>query len=195
MIIGISGHARVGKDTLALSLKKSLAELGIKAEINSFANQLKSNIDSFLIKEFRISAFTTNDDEKKIARPMLVAYGNTKRAQDEDCWIKEIAKKIDDTAINIIPDVRFLNEANWIDSQGGHIIHIDRDIGDGTLVPPANEDEKINTPLVKEKSCFNLVWQTTSNQDDIDKIVANLIALVFQEEIELWKATYPSLQK
>lgn len=195
MIIGISGHARVGKDTLALSIQRYLAQLGVKVEINSFANQLKSNIDAFLVKEFGISAFTTSDDEKKIARPMLVAYGNTKRAQDEDCWIKEIAKRVDKAAINIIPDVRFLNEANWIDAQGGRIIHIDRDIGDGTLVPPANKDEEVNTPLVKEKSCFNLVWQTTSDQDDIDEIVANLIALIFEKEIELWKATYPLSQK
>jgi hypothetical protein len=195
MVIGISGYARVGKDTFAASLKKCFASVDIESEIASFAGQLKLNIDAFLKQEFGISAFTSNDDEKKIIRPMLVAYGNTKRSINEHCWIRALESRMTPNTISIIPDVRFPNEADWIVSQGGHIIHIDRDLGDGSLVQPANDDEKTNTPIVKQKACADLVWQSTTNQDDIDEIVATFVLSIFQKEVQLWRATFPSLTK
>ena len=79
MIIGISGFARSGKDTFGLSMQRILKAYKINAEINAFANILKQDIDSFLKEKFNISAFTKNDKEKFLIRPMLVAYGESKR--------------------------------------------------------------------------------------------------------------------
>lgn len=65
MIFGISGFARTGKDTFALSLEKILKMYEIKAERIAFASVLKKDLQPFLKKHFNIDSFTQNNDEKK----------------------------------------------------------------------------------------------------------------------------------
>ena len=48
-IISISGNARSGKDTLGNNMVKILEKQGIRAKTVSFANELKSSVDEFLI--------------------------------------------------------------------------------------------------------------------------------------------------
>ena len=74
-IISISGNARCGKDTLGNNIVSILEDLGIKAKTLSFAYELKSSVDSFLLEQTGISAFTDNDIEKSIIRPFLVCWG------------------------------------------------------------------------------------------------------------------------
>lgn len=61
-ILGISGVARVGKDTLFTCIKE------INKEINftrmAFADELKRESDEFLMKNVGISAFTEDENEK-----------------------------------------------------------------------------------------------------------------------------------
>ena len=41
----------------------------------AFADELKKDVDSFLIEKLGISAFTENTKEKEIIRPMLTTWG------------------------------------------------------------------------------------------------------------------------
>ena len=121
--------ARSGKDTFGLYLKKLLNSRGEAAELISFAQALKEDIDPFLKEKVGISAFTQDTEEKTIVRPLLVAYGMTMRMIDENYWVKKIAKSlIENTSkdiASIITDVRFLNEVRFIKTHAKScVVHI-----------------------------------------------------------------------
>ncbi len=144
-VIGLSGVARVGKDTLF----NSLSALGGNKNYTrmAFADELKYECDEFLKRNVNISAFTEDDNEKALIRPFLVTYGShLRRRINKRCWVEKVeAKILKMTNLNstvFITDVRYQNEMEWIqNTMGGKIIYITRD---GVL--PANDEEKNNDP-------------------------------------------------
>lgn len=166
LVFGVSGVARCGKDTLAKHLKDKLERNGYPTIVVSFANALKNELDPFLKQSLGISAFTENNKEKEIIRPILVAYGETCRNNiDKDYWINKIKDRVSSCSSNkvvvIIPDVRYENEARWIKGIGGYVIHITR-IG----TKPANFQEKVNNPIVKNAANFCMRWKTFSDEKE-----------------------------
>ena len=148
-LIGISGFARSGKDTFYERCKQILSSVGEESKRYSFADALKNELDELLVKYTGISAFTENNQEKEIVRPLLVTYGtDVRRKLNENCWIEKISEGIDlDLGLNkhvFITDVRFLNEAKWIKNKGGILINVNRE-----GVGPANKDEKEQYELLK----------------------------------------------
>lgn len=148
-MIGISGPARAGKDTLFEVLDEIFETVDLTRL--AFADALKTECDDFLKTHTGISAFTSDDSEKEIIRPFLVAYGsNVRRKINPNCWIECIERAImgnkKDT-IYVLTDVRYPNELDWIESQGGLSIHVSRD---GVL--PANSEEEANDPILKSRS-------------------------------------------
>lgn len=139
-IISISGNARCGKDTLGNNIVSILEDLGIKAKTLSFAYELKSSVDSFLLEQTGISAFTDNDIEKSIIRPFLVCWGtDVMRSIDNNIWINKLEESLSTDRVNIITDLRFENELDWVKSKEGFSIMLKRD-----GIKPANDYEKIN---------------------------------------------------
>lgn len=193
MIIGISGYARSGKDTFGASLQRILKTYKINAEINAFANVLKKDLDNFLLEKFNISAFTKNDEEKFLIRPILVAYGESKRNQSPDYWIEQIKEKSKNKLI-IITDVRYENEARWIVENNGFLIHLVRQKNDGSYVEAPNEQESKNNPKVSKLANLNVTWNTVENngivdEETIDKIVESLICSCedLTKKLQSWK--------
>ena len=158
-VIGVSGVARSGKDTFCEIALAYFSQWGILGRREAFADELKKDLDQFLIEKFNISSFTTNDEEKKIIRPIMVSYGEAKRDLTKGmCWIdklkKNIEKNIDQNIITFISDVRYPNESNWIKKDyNGTTVHISRE---NNL--PANEEEAYNDPLVQDVSEFKVQW-------------------------------------
>lgn len=194
MIIGISGYARSGKDTFGLSLQRILKNFKIESSIDAFANVLKFDIDEFLLKKFNISAFTKKDSEKILIRPMLVAYGESKRNQDPNYWIKQIEKNLKNK-LTIITDVRYENEAKWIIDNDGFLIHITRQIKENFYVEAPNEQEAENNPKVASLASLKMTWQTIENngivdEETIDQIVESLICSCedLTRKLQSWKA-------
>ena len=160
-IIGIAGVARVGKDTFCDLLIKVLRQHGIESKRFAFADSLKSDTNSFLLAKTGVNAYTTCDKEKEIIRPLLVAYGELMRKlSDGQYWIDDIKKKIEKTqknnTISIVSDVRYENEAQWINSTNrGLTLHLRR-----KGVNPVNHEESINDPLTKQACSRSLTWKT-----------------------------------
>ncbi len=152
-MIGITGLARSGKDTLAINLKSIIEEdLKIEVKFYSFASAIKSQLEDFLERYYDISPFTEDTEKKIITRPIMVAHGEQmKKHFGEDVWLKEVVKQIeqDKTAerkvFPIVTDVRFDFEAKKIQEKGGTVVHISR-VGNS----PPNEIESKNDPLVKK---------------------------------------------
>jgi hypothetical protein len=195
MLIGISGYARSGKDTFGLSLQRILKTYKINSEIDAFANVLKKDIDPFLLDKFNISAFTKNDAEKFLIRPMLVAYGESKRNQNPNYWIEQIEEK-SKNKLTIITDVRYENEAKWIIDSGGFLIHLNRQKEDGSYIEAPNSQEAKNNPKVADLASLKIVWQTVENnglvdENTIDQIVESFICSCedLTEKLQSWKMT------
>lgn len=191
-IIGISGPARSGKDTLADRICEILAASNIKCEKTSFAKQLKIECKDFIYNTLGIDVFTENDDEKNIIRPMLVTWGtHVRRKLDPDIWVKSVEKQLKENTVTVISDVRFENEFNWIKDNNGFNIFVDRVLPNGELVQPANDDERNNTIPLREKSDHFFVWNTIENDDWLSAIALEVLYKTIPEEtLNLWKKTY-----
>tara|TARA_Y100000593_G_scaffold92486_1_gene184257 strand:- start:16890 stop:17483 length:594 start_codon:yes stop_codon:yes gene_type:complete len=190
-IIGIGGNARSGKDTLANNLVSILAELNIKAEKVSFANALRQSVDDFLLRELGISAFTEDKKEKDIIRPFLVFWGtDIMRGRDEDVWVKKLQSSLKEDQVNIISDLRFTNELDWIQNNNGVSVMLSRPNAN-----PANKyEEEENKKLRQSVNLkFSLADLKKENRDYILKSVSHEIlnSILTEETLDLWKATCP----
>ena len=116
MIIGLSGYAKVGKDTL---YDVALKPLGYKRL--AFADALKREI----AKGFNVSV-TDIEAKKDEWRSLLVAWGERRRHLDPEYWINKVAAQIDPRANYCITDVRYANEAVWLQELGASIVLINR---------------------------------------------------------------------
>lgn len=147
-VIGISGVARVGKDTFFRAMRKENPNGSIVRL--AFADELKEECNEFLIENVGISAFTQDPNEKALVRPFLVTYGSQlRRRLNPDCWITRVESKISSLPIGdwkvVITDVRYPNELEWVhEKMNGTSIHLSRD-----GVEPINEEEFINDPVLQ----------------------------------------------
>lgn len=174
-LLGISGFARTGKDKLASFISSKLAEKNSKSFIVPFAGELKKEVDDLLTRTLGISAFTEDSEEKKIIRPFLTFWGTEiRRKLNSNVWIEKVENKCRnfvDNVLHIIPDVRFMNEAEWIQKNNGILIALKRpEIG------PANEDEKREIPPIQERAdiILDIPWQERE-EDFLEKLNGKLL--------------------
>jgi hypothetical protein len=168
-MIGITGVARCGKDTFYSILKKYLEEKNIKSERLALADDLKKELNDFTKEKFKIDLFKCDGQDKELVRPLMVAYGKCRRVQSEGKhWTSQLEPKIKDLLKNniipIITDVRYIeykdDEYAWLKSHNGILIHLSRKLDDGSLVPPANIEEKANDNKLKAVADFTICWDT-----------------------------------
>ncbi len=189
-MIGISGYARSGKDTFGESLARILGSYGVKAKTYALATQLKYDINFLTEGDFGISAFTKDDQEKKIIRPLLVGYGEAWRKADPEHWISIVDSNLEPRTLAIITDIRYENEADYILANEGFLLNLNRSLDDGSFIGPVNDEEKLNAPKVKEKCSFDFCWGTISDQKIIDEIVESFTISILGDKLPLWKTIY-----
>ena len=159
-IIGIAGNARSGKDTVGHFIKDIFEEHGKNVHVVSFAAKLREELDAFCIDKLGISAYTTDDEEKKIIRPLLVCWGTEiRRKINIDHWVQALEQSmVHDNAYYIVTDMRFENEYQWIKDNGGITIYLERN-----AIAPANEYEKENNAILK--TVVDYVWEMPTTRD------------------------------
>lgn len=167
-VIGVAGVARVGKDTFCLYLEQILKSHGVLVERVAFADSLKSDLKSFLLAKTGVSPYTIDETDKSLIRPLLVEYGRLMRKLTKgEYWIDQIKKRVEknikNNTISIVTDVRYANEANWINSLDyGLTVYLQRD-----GIYPANEEERINDPETQKSCSYFLRWNTYESADSI----------------------------
>lgn len=197
-VLAVSGVARCGKNLFAASLVRILVDLGINAKEYSFAKELKSEVNPLTLLNLGISAFTENDDEKAIIRPLLLTWGtDVWRKLDPNHWIQKVEKAIKDSDfphVAVISDSRFDNECLWT-QKNGYVIHLER-TNDGKVFPPNNKDEQQNDPIVKKLANYCHSWETFGD-DNINMGYYNVRELfhrIFsQEQITTWQKDFPRI--
>lgn len=147
-IIGLGFEAGSGKDTVADYLAKAYGNCGVLR--TSFAKALRYEVHQacreimahFMCpgrEAMEMLCYQQNvpydpfpeiseQDPLGKQRILLQRWGMEMRSPNPNYWVDKVAEEIAAVKPNIvlISDVRFRSEANWIKSQGGFTIHIDR---------------------------------------------------------------------
>jgi len=114
-LIGVSGKAGAGKDTIADSLVKYAGFF--KA---SFALPLK--IEGMVKMGFtRSEVFETKPPH---VRHWLQTYGDGQRKADPEYWIRKLDSLIQGRERVVISDVRYPNEVEYVQRRGGRVIRV-----------------------------------------------------------------------
>lgn len=124
-LIGISGKKQSGKDTIAGMIANYLHPA--KTVRIGFADALKNELCTMfnIIRRYL-------DEHKESFRLIMQGYGTDFRRNltQQDYWILKLEKTLtelsSDVQYVVVPDVRFLNEAQYIKKLGGKMILVER---------------------------------------------------------------------
>lgn len=189
-VIGIGGYARSGKDTFVTIAKQILKRNGYFVVRLAFATKLKEEVQNMLRDNGFLTSVYEGAAAKEVIRPLLVWWGCQRRAETYRgmYWVNKVNTQIMEIAKNLlerpeseaekivflISDVRFENEAEWIQKTWkGHVIHLRRYRGSldtsnswdsGQIFTKAydsapNDEENENDPIVQERANFHVEWE------------------------------------
>jgi hypothetical protein len=180
-IIAIAGHAHSGKDRLYSILENYYSSQNLKTQRFAFADELKREVDEFLISKTGISAWTSDPVQKAVIRPFLVFWGTEfRRNKNQDHWIECLAHNPawteSDADVLVITDLRFSNEYEWLKQKGGSSIYLSRLQDDGSPVPAPNEYERVNNAWLQTQADIDFVWPTCNDAQELETFtLKNLI--------------------
>lgn len=125
VVIPIAGFARAGKDSLADSIYELLEqdEPEYSCIVLKFADALKESLQIALDEAgVNIDVFTEDTAKKAALRPLLVAYGEYCRSQNQDVWVDKVIEHMNnwsditckdsgsEHSVILVPDMRYANE-------------------------------------------------------------------------------------
>ena len=146
-IIGVSGKIGSGKDTFAELLAEQLVG---KVERHALADKLR--LITEIVSGVRMTTTHevnkpfcneirnyTQDQKNIIIKQFNKTIGETLQLvgtdlfrdnYDTDIWVKsffneELDEKLNEGKIIVVPDVRFINEADYIIQEGGYLIRLE----------------------------------------------------------------------
>jgi len=175
VILGLSGSAGVGKDTAASYLEK---EHGFVPY--AFADPLRNMLEALLVESNLDYAYIYERQLKEqpipglgfsfrhLAQTLGTEWG---RALAEDFWLRlaEMSLGLPDAPIHdriVITDVRYPNEAAWVQHHGGRVARIYRP----TAAVRAHTSETLIDQIVP--------WVGIDNVGTVDQLHAQLDELV-----------------
>lgn len=131
MIIGLSGYARSGKDTVAelLVLNYGFKRLAFADGIREALLVLNPILQdghrlNELVQMYGWEVAKSKDEVRRLLQVMGTEVG--RKLINEDVWVWLLFNKIKEGERIVIPDVRFPNEARMIEQQGGDVWRINR---------------------------------------------------------------------
>lgn len=163
-LVGISGKAQAGKDTLAamvatqLQFKKRVVRIG-------FADALKEEC---------ARVYGWNGAKDEAGRALLQRVGVERREQDPLYWVKRAFEKMTDPdTLYVVPDVRFKNEAEAIRAKSGEVWRVDR--FDPTTMKPFDNGLAADAKLhVSETELDRYMFDVYFLNDTLDSLRAQV---------------------
>ncbi len=180
MIIGLSGYARSGKDTVA-DMLPGFTKVAFADPLRALAYDLDPTV---LVRETDYDSYQALVDDRGYdwvkdntnARDFLVALGKGMRKHiHPDIWVTlaltKVAALVDAGRNVVITDVRYPNEAQRIKELGGQVWRIVR-----PGVEAANEEE---LRTIQEIDDTGVDWyvQNEGELEELRSVVENLLGL------------------
>ena len=164
MIIGLVGQKQAGKDTTAAYLKVKLGTVRV-----AFADKLKALCGELFNIDF------SNEENKVKHRDILQHIGETARQHDQNVWCNYVFRQVDakpDT-VNVITDVRYLNEMTEIKNRNGILVRINRPgcTGDAHI-----SEREMNMPVALKMVDYFVDNSGTMSdfETELDKLIVKL---------------------
>ena len=173
-VLGLTGVASCGKDTLCSLLTEYLSRHDIKCHRFSLGDFMRVELRDFCLAQYGIDLFNCSRAEKDSIRDFLVFHGNYRRDTTlGKYWTELVYNSMlktanpDEKQCFIITDIRYnrhqFDDYYFIKEKlNGFLIHIEQYIpvfsGDAIIKPPANEQERIFDPKMKELSDYQVSW-------------------------------------
>jgi hypothetical protein len=192
-MIGLTGVARSGKDTFYSILKRYLKEKNIDSQRIALADNLKYELGDFVKDKFKIDLSKCDGSDKELIRPLMVSYGKCRRIQTEGkYWTSLVESKIKDfkksNILPIITDVRYIeykeDEYTWLKAHNGILIHISRKLDDGSVIPPANIEEKSNDNKLKAVADYSVSWETCQDVNFLYELMQKHLKNIYEKFLE-----------
>ncbi len=190
ILLGISGKKQSGKDTCAEMIEEALAGDRFAYVRLAFADALYEEVAEFLIKqktsilisegarpvlacsiprslvEAKVAHIKANKPDYRL---LLQWWGTDyRRKSDPDYWIKRwLAKfrELPDNSFVVVPDVRFLNEAECVEKMGGLLARVTRH---------ASEDTHASEVELDDYKSFHYNVANTSTLEDLRLFMTSL---------------------
>lgn len=132
MLIGLTGKAGAGKDTVAALLTDhdfahTYLAFPIKSSVGAMLGVPISRWEDRDWKETALPGLGVSP--RQLAQTLGTEWGRD--VIDPDFWIKLTQMRMDEHPEFpdwVISDVRFDNEARWIKDSGGFVVHVDREV-------------------------------------------------------------------
>jgi hypothetical protein len=194
LILGITGQATAGKDTLYTLLQRKLSNDYVVIR-RSLADVIRKELNELsFFKNNKIDLFNVKGAEKEQYRQLMVEYATVCRAWTNGRYFIEKIKdqfEIIPTSKKVIfciTDIRFAeyekDEVYWIANElpNGKLVYVNRhtiDIdGNKKDLPFSNDQErKQDLALITHSDMF-LDWPTTANEEELYKYVNPLITKI-----------------
>lgn len=135
MIIGLTGYAQSGKDTVAQTLVKhyGFTRVAFADKIRDYLYEMNPMIDSVVGEPIFLQSYISRygwEEGKKAphVRRLLQTTGVAARELfGENFWVEQAFKDVRTAENIVVTDVRFKNEADWIKNyEGSQIWRIKR---------------------------------------------------------------------
>jgi hypothetical protein len=178
-LIGLTGRKRSGKDTFAARLVDAhgYTRLAFADALREAALALDPIIEMHWFGEVRLSEVVERDGwEQAKAEPevrrTLQRFGVGIRKLDPDFWLRVVAERAEwISGPVVVTDVRFTNEADWIEREEGHLVRIERpglDTSDTHESETALDDRETRFRVVNDHN----VEQLIRHADTIHRLVS-----------------------
>ena len=204
ILIGLSGKARSGKDSVGEFLVEELSAYGVVKA--AFADELKRQVAEHFdlsheqlygdLKEVPDERYkkpgppqgvaVTYDDGRGLPpwywtpREIMQEYGQFMRTIDYDYWIKVLFRKLtrQEQEVVVITDVRHINEVNAVLDIGGVHIRIYRDSDEVNAV---HNQQHISETALDNYGHINYEVNNNGTLDDL-RITARNLARIIKEK-------------
>lgn len=165
-IIGITGLAGAGKDTLAEGLANRF-----NTHIHKIADPLKRGLEAMFgwdqslwedrdAKEKEIEGFG------KSPRYMMQTLGTEwgRHMVHPDIWVFAADQQWLAHSNIIVPDIRYNNEADWVERRGGVLLKVER-----PMINAISESNHLSEDGIDQDYIFETIVNDSTEQDLIDK--------------------------
>lgn len=134
MIIGLSGYAQSGKDTVANILVQDygFTRVAFADKIREFLYEMNPLVETVGFEPMYLKEYIDRDGwEKSKQRPLVRRLLQTtgvaaRKTFGENHWVVEAYKTMELGKNYVVTDVRFLNEAEWLHAFNGELWRVER---------------------------------------------------------------------